>query len=222
MQKESKLLDAAAAVPFIPSPNFAIDFPVGLELWHRAGGRLSFAIGDVCFTQFVAADADALFALRNHPSVLPFMPGARAIPHARHLEWVRTTLLQHGAGTPLIVLGRAVGQPVAFGILKPTAEAGTLEIGVIVAGDWQSSMLPPRLGGALIALAAQLFGADTLVSYVSEQHGHALRLNSGVGLLRAETSDKPGEHRFRTPIRELVSTAIYRRCTRGLRISLTQ
>ncbi|MTW14128.1 hypothetical protein GM658_26285 [Pseudoduganella eburnea] len=83
-------------------------------------------------------------------------------------------------------------------------------------------MLPPRLGCALIALAAQLFGADTLVSYVNPRHGHALRLNGGAGLQLAARSDKPGEQCFRTRLDALVSTPFYRRCTRGLQIRLTQ
>jgi RimJ/RimL family protein N-acetyltransferase len=221
MLKESKLLNAPAAVPVIPSPNFDLEFPVALELWHRAGSRISFAIGDVCFTQFDAADADALFGIRNDPTVIPFMPGAQAIPYQRHLDWVSTTLLQKNSNTPLILLGRAAGQAIGFGLLKPTAEAGVLEIGVIIAGAWQRTSLPPRLGGALIAAAAQLFGAHTLVSYVNQQHGHALRLNSGAGLLQAPASDKAGEHYFRTPVSALTATPIYRRCTRGLQFTIT-
>lgn len=222
MLKESKLLNAPAAVSVILSPNFEIDFPVGLALWHRRGGRISFTLGDASFTQFEAADADDLFALRNDPTVLPFMPGAQAIPYPRHLDWVRTTLLDTNSHTPLVLLGRAAGQAIGFGILKPTTEAGALEIGVIIAGEWQRTSLPPRLGGALIALACQLFGADTLVSYVNRQHAHALRLNSGAGLQQAAASDKPGEHYFRTPVSVLTSTPIYRRCTRGLRIMVTE
>jgi RimJ/RimL family protein N-acetyltransferase len=222
MLKESKLLNAPAAVPVILSPNFGLDFPVDLELWHRSGSRISFAIGEVCFTQFDAADADALFEIRNHPTVIPFMPGAQAIPRQRHLDWVGSTLLATSKDTPLILLGRAAGRAVGFGILKPTAEAGVLEIGVIVAGEWQRKSLPPQLGGALIAVAAQLFGAHTLVSYVNMQHNHALRLNSGAGLVQAPTSGKPGEHHFRTPVETLRSTPIYRRCTRGLRIAITE
>lgn len=221
MLKESKLLNAPVAVPVILSPNLEIDFPVGLELWHRRGARISFTIGEASFTQFDAADADALFAIRNDPSVLPFMPGAQAIPYQRHLDWVRSTLLDKNSSTPLILLGRAAGQAIGFGILKPTAEAKTLEIGVIIAGEWQRTSLPPRLGGALIALAGQLFGADTLVSYVNQQHAHALRLNSGAGLQQAASSDKAGEHYFRTPVSVLASTPIYRRCTRGLQITVT-
>jgi len=215
------LLNAPAAVPVIPNSNFNLEFPVDLELWHRAGSRISFAIGDACFTQFEAGDADALFSVRNDPTVIPFMPGGQPIPYQRHLDWVKATLLDKNSATPLILLGRAAGCAIGFGILKPTAEAGVLEIGVIIAGEWQRTSLPPRLGAALIAAATQLFGAHTLVSYVNQQHGHALRLNSGAGLVQAAASDKPGEHYFRTPASALTATPIYRRCTRGLQFTIT-
>lgn len=198
-----------------------MNFPVALELWHRCGGRIAFDIGNVHFTQFDAADADALFEIRNHPTVIPFMPGASTIPYARHCAWVDATLLAQGPATPLIMVGRSAGRAIGFGLLKPSAEAGTLELGVIIAGAGQRSSLAPRLGVALVALAAHLFGADTLISYVNAQHEHALRLNTGGGLQRAETSDKPGELFFRTPIGSITATALYRRWSRGLRFSVT-
>jgi RimJ/RimL family protein N-acetyltransferase len=221
MLKESKLFDAPTEVPVIQIPDSEdLNFPIDLESWHQLGHRIAFAIGDASFTQFTAADTDALFEIRNHPTVTPFMPSAQSIPYGQHVKWVESTLLAKTKETPLILVGRVAGQPIGFGILKPTAEAGTLEIGVIVAGMRQRNSLPPRLGSALIAVAAQLFGARTLVSFVNQQHKDALRLNRGAGLILMDSSSKPGEFFFRTPIEIATSTPIYRRCARDLRISL--
>ena len=211
----------APVVPVIKNPNSEdVSFPVDLELWHQLGDRIGFTIGDARFAQFAASDTDALFEIRNHPTVTPFMPSSQAIPYERHVEWVKSTLLAPGKDTPLILIGRVAGQPIGFGILKPTGEAGTLEIGVIVAGMAQRNSLPLKLGAALITLAAQLFGARTLVSYVNQKHNDALRLNSGAGLIRTESSAKPGEFFFRTPIEIAASTPLYRRCVRGMTIDI--
>lgn len=184
--------------------------------WHRRGHRLAFGVGDAEFAQFGAADSAALYEIRNHPTVRPFMPSPDPVPVERHDAWVRSNLIDTHDKSPLIVIGRASGQPVAFGLLKPTAEAGVLEVGVLVAGAWQRGTLPPRLGAALFTIAARIFGTHTLVSYVNHGHAQALRLNRGAGLLAEAQSDKPGETAFRTPMSVALSTPIYRRCARTL------
>lgn len=184
--------------------------------WHRRGHRLAFALGDAAFAQFETADSAALYAIRNDPTVRPFMPSPEPVPRERHEDWVRSNLIDTHAASPLIVIGRAAGEPMAFGLLKPTAEAGVLEIGVLVAGAWQRGTLPPRLGAAMFTIAARIFGAHTLVSHVNHGHERALRLNRGAGLLAEAASDKPGETAFRTPLTVLLSTPIYRRCARTL------
>jgi hypothetical protein len=192
--------------------------PVELEAWLRLGHRLAFTCGEVGFKQFGAADTMDLYRIRNHPTVRPFMPSPEPMPYERHQDWVRAHLLEIHAGSPLVLIGRAGAEPAAFGILKPTAEPGALEVGVIVAGTRQGSTLSPRLGVALFTIAHEVFGAHALVSHVHHGHRTALRLNQGAGLLPADGSDKPGETSFRTPIAVALSTPLYRRCARELAI----
>lgn len=200
--------------------------PLTLEAWLRLGHRLAFKCGDVAFTQFDAADTMDLHDIRNHPSVRPFMPSAEPVPLERHREWVRSQLLEVHERSPLVLIGRAAGEPVAFGLLKPCAEAGVLEagvleVGVLVAAPWQRGLLPTRLGVALFTIAARMYGAHTLVSHVKHTHRQALRLNQGAGLLPAGASDKPGETCFRTPVAAVLSTPLYRRSVRGLVIEVS-
>jgi RimJ/RimL family protein N-acetyltransferase len=194
--------------------------PLELEAWLRLGHRLAFTCGDVEFEQFGAADTMDLYRVRNDPSVRPFMPSPEPLPLARHRDWVRSHLLDVHAGSPLVLVGRAAGEAVAFGLLKPTAEAGVLEIGVIVAGPRQHGPVPLRLGAALFTIAARVFGAHTLVSHVHHGHRTALRLNRAVGLIPDDGSAKPGETLFRTPMSAALSTPVYRRCARQLVIHI--
>jgi len=170
------------------------------------------------FGQFCASDSDALYEIRNHSTVRTFMPSPEPLPRDRHLDWVGSKLLNKDSDTPLLIVGRVNKQPVGFGVLKPTSVSGVLEVGVIVAGDWQRTFLPIRLGAAMFAISAQLFGTHTLVSYVNRNHSQALRLNRAAGLIPEDSSNKSGEVFFRTPIITLLSTPVYRRCIRGLTI----
>jgi RimJ/RimL family protein N-acetyltransferase len=209
------------AVVIDVNTGLAYDRPsLALDTWLRLGHRLAFSCGEVAFTQFEAADTMALHDIRNHPSVRPFMPSPEPVPLERHREWVRAQLLEVHAQSPLVLVGRASGEPVAFGLLKPTADADALEVGVMVKAPWQRGLLPTRLGVALFSIAARVFGTRTLVSHVKHSHDQALRLNRGAGLLPAETSGKPGETCFRTPIGRLLSTPLYRRSARGLVIEV--
>jgi RimJ/RimL family protein N-acetyltransferase len=190
--------------------------PMPLEDWLRGGSRLAFACGDVAFEQFAAADTMALYQVRNDPSVRPFMPSPDPLPFERHEEWVRSQLLETHAASPLVLIGRAAGEPVACGLLKPAGEAGTLEIGVLVAGARQRGPLPLLLGVALFTIADHVFGAHTLISHVHRGHRTALRLNQAVGLNPVAGSGKPGETRFRAALASALATPVYRRCARDL------
>ena len=193
-----------------------------LEAWLRLGSRIHFTCGDVTFGQFAAADTMALYQIRNDPTVRPFMPSPEPLALDRHQEWARSRLVAVHAESPLVLVGRAAGEPVACGLLKPTGEAGVLEIGVLVAGARQRGPLPLRLGVALFAIADRVLGAHTLVSHVHRGHRTALRLNEAVGLVPVAGSVKPGETRFRTPLASLLATPVSRRCGRELVIRVSR
>lgn len=195
---------------------------MALEDWLRRGSRIDFTCGDVTFGQFAAADTMALYQVRNDPTVRPFMPSPEPLPLDRHREWVRTQLLAVQAESPLVLIGRAAGEPVACGLLKPAGEADALEIGVLVAGARQRGPLPLLLGVALFAIADRVFGARTLVSHVHRGHRTAQRLNQAVGLMPVDGSGKPGETRFRTPLASALATPVARRCARELVIRLSR
>jgi hypothetical protein len=215
------MLDLPFIAPTVVTPDpKCLTIPVSVEAWHHSGFQISFNLGDVIFEQFRSKDINALYEIRNHSTVRPFMPSADALPIDQHIKWVKSNVLSITSLTPLILVGRIEGQPVGFGVIKPTSESGTIEIGVIVCGVWQRSALPVRLGAALLAIAAQIFAAQTLLSTVSHQHDTALRLNRGVGFILSDSFLKPGEAFFRTPTIVAISTPIYKRCIRGLTLNI--
>lgn len=189
-----------------------------MEAWHNLGHQIAFSLGNIDFEQFRASDTGALYEIRNHSTVRPFMPSPEPLPFERHLEWVNAQLINKHEKSPLVMIGRMAGQPAGFGVIKPTGEPGVLEIGVIIAGERQRTLLPARVGTALFTIAAKIFGAHTLVSHVSHQHEQALRLNQGAGLIPKTSSKKSGETLFRTPTSVALSTPLYVRCVRGLEI----
>ncbi len=163
----------------------------------------------------------ALYEIRNDPTVRPFMPSPEPLALDRHLAWVHNQLLVPGLSSPLILIGRtAACVPVGFGLLKPSAQTGALEVGAMLAGDWQRSGLAPRLIAGLISIAGQFFGASTLLTHVNRAHEKALRFNRGWGLLEVP-SDKNGEHRLQAPITQVLKTPLYQRCARDLRIEIS-
>jgi RimJ/RimL family protein N-acetyltransferase len=199
-------------------PNIeGVEFPVDLRLWHTLGYEIGFQTSHVEFNQFSENDSRALYEIRNHSSVRPFMPSSDILPFESHLNWVASQLLNPHKDSPLLLIGYHDSKPIGFGILKPTTDSRVLEAGVIVIEEWQHNSLPISVGAALLTIAAKAFGADTLVSYVNENHKQALRLNKGVGLIPGEISSKLGEIFFQAPISILLSTSIYRRCAKGLK-----
>lgn len=190
-----------------------------IKAWHRGGQALTLVLGELRFAQFGAggreADAQALYEVRNHASVRPFMPSPEPLPLAQHLAWVREKLDPPGDDSPLVLIGRSQAQePVGFGLLKPVAP-GVLEVGAMLVGDWQNSALPARLVAGLVMLAHERLGAAVLLTHVSPAHAQALRFNRGWGL-REVPSAKPGELCLRAPIAEVLATPLYRRCARGI------
>lgn len=191
--------------------------PVNLGSWHMMGYEIGFQTSQVEFRQFSIDDSSVLYEIRNHPSVRPFMPSPDPISYESHLSWVTSQLINSHQSSPLLFIGYHNSKSVGFGILKPTTDPWVLEIGVIVIEEWQRHILPTSIAAALLTVATQAFGAESLVSYVNKNHHQALRLNQGFGLTRSETSSKPGEFFFKTPTHVLLSTSIYRRCAKGLR-----
>ena len=207
-----------STIPHIDVTHLRRALPTTPAAWLESGQRIAFDCAGVAFEQFRAADTRALYDIRNHPTVLPFMPSPEPLPYDRHLAWVETRLLAPGPDSPLVVIGRAGGVPAAFALLKPAPQDGALEIGVMVAGPWQRGTLAPRVGGAMFAIAARLFGAHTIVSHVHPGNKQALLLNEGCGLLPTGESQKPGEIMFRAPLADLLAPPAYRRWIERARV----
>lgn len=197
-----------------------------IETWLHGEQVLTLRTFDVRFEQFdgaaPAGDTQALYEIRNHATVRPFMPSPEPLALARHVAWVQDQLLVPGPSSPLILIGRtATRAPIGFGLLKPSAKIGAFEVGAMLVGDWQRSGLAPRLVAGLASIAAQLFDADMLLTHVHPAHERALRFNRAWGLMDAPSSDKAGELRLEAPITQLLQTPLYRRCARDLCIEIS-
>lgn len=135
------------------------------------------------------------------------------------MAWVRSQLLSGDCNAPVLLIGHACDRPVGFGVLKSAAEPDAIEVGVMIVGEWQGTMLPGRLATAMATVATRIFGARSLLTHVNPAHEQALRFNRAWGL-QETASAKPGELCFRAPASIALSTALYRRCTRDLHIRI--
>jgi hypothetical protein len=192
----------------------ALRLRTSLRQWLRSGLQMRFETAGFTFAQFGEDDADALFEIRNHESVRTFMPSAAPLSYARHREWVDAHLRADSEPPMLVFIGRRDGRAMGFGLLKQHPDAA-IELGVMVLGELQGTLVPGRVATALAAIAIDAFGAATLLTYANERHALALRLNRGFGLLEA-ASDKAGEVCFRTPAATVQATRLYKACGRGL------
>lgn len=149
----------------------------GVEAWLASRRRLCGRVHRYAFTQFGAEDAETLYHLRYHPTVLDCMPGTSAIPFADHMAWVRRSLVdQPGA---VILIARDQQQAVGFVSIKPVAEPGTVEIGEFILGPHQRGLLPMAIGFTMLYLALDLFRCEMTVSQVSPDNKLAMSINDG-------------------------------------------
>jgi RimJ/RimL family protein N-acetyltransferase len=185
--------------------------------WLQGPDRLAFDITGVQFTQFELADAADLLAVRNHDSVRRFMPQAQPLAWEAHLRWAQAHLCN---GDVLLFMARRDGVALGFSLLKLLPAEHELELGVMFAGERQRTLLPGLAATHTCAIALEVFGAQTVVTYASPDNEGAIRLNQGLGLLPSQHSDKPGEQCFRTPVGHVRQLPIYRRSLPQLRASL--
>ena len=176
-------------------------------------GRMRVRISTAELLQFSPEDSRCLFDLRNDPSVRAFMPDPAPLDFGAHCRWVASNLVGNPDFVMFIV--RAQTQPVGFALLK-RVDADALELGLMFIDRAQNQRLVVQVAVLMGKLAIDRWRSPFLVTYVRAVHEHGLALNDGMGLVRAETSDKAGEIRFRTPAEVIRAHAVYRRVSRSL------
>jgi RimJ/RimL family protein N-acetyltransferase len=150
------------------------------------------AIGKLELAQFVAADTEDLYRIRNHDSVRGFMSNPAPLEWESHVAWVHENLLE--GGQILLLMVRLEAVALGYTLLKRLVE-DTAEIGVVVREAPRHRLISSQAGAATLYLAFEVLGFTRLVSYVVPAHAHAIDFNSGAGG-REIPSDKAGMLQF--------------------------
>ena len=170
----------------------------------RLRTRMSF--GSVELLEFALPDARTLLDLRNHPSVLAFMPSQTPLLLAAHVQWVTQNLKPGG---PLrIFIVRQEGRPIGFTVLKGIDET-SFEIGVVFPDAAHYPGLPAQTAALMLHLCFDQLHAAVVITFVNTQHGQAIALNRGLG--EEVPSAKANELCFKAPREKLLANPRYRR-----------
>jgi len=152
---------------------------------------LTASLGPLTLDPFSARGIRELYAIRNHPTVRPFMANPELIPYRRHAAWAREKLLGSQELHLWLVRPAPGARAIGFTQLRLSAARDTCEIGVVFR-EPESHRMPAGLATAItLHLACDRFACGRIDSYVIPDHRAALQYNQAWGLAVVE-SDKPG------------------------------
>lgn len=176
-------------------------------------------IANVRLTPFAAGDTRALWEIRNHPTVLPWMSNPEPIAYAAHERWVQEHLLDERR--QLLWMARHRDELFGFTLLRPAGE-GVREIGAMFRDPERHPLAVFHAGFGTLYYAISVMGT-ALTTYFVPGHTRARHFDTAFGAWEIE-SDRPGQSRlFMTPEVCLASER-YQRFLRRLagRISVTE
>lgn len=171
---------------------------------------LGASLGPLTLDPFTASGIRELYAIRNHPTVRPFMANPEPIAYRSHAEWARERLV--GSSDLLLWLVRpAPGRrAIGFTQLRLDAARDTGEIGVIFR-EPERHRLPAALATAItLHLLFERLGCGRVDSYVIPGHEAAIAYNRAWGTAIVE-SDKPGMVKLSMSREECLANANYRK-----------
>lgn len=178
-------------------------------------GRTRMCFGSAELLEFALADARTLFDLRNHPSVLAFMPCREPLVFTSHIQWVTQNLIPGGPLRLFII--RNAGHPIGFTVLKRVDDT-CFEIGVVFAEAPQHPGLAAQTAALMLHLCFSHFNAALVMTFVNAKHVRAVALNRGLG--DEVPSTKPHELCFKAPREKLLNNPRYQRIMARLQRTL--
>jgi hypothetical protein len=137
--------------------------------------------GEVELRSFDESLTDAVYEIRNHPSVREHLRNTEPIPRESHLAWVRDHLLARRQVHLFVV--HAGGGPVGIALLRNVTER-TAEIGVMVVEAEQRPLVCYKASHLVGYYGFEMLGLEELYSYVPRHNSHALAFNLHSGLVR--------------------------------------
>ena len=164
------------------------------------------SVGDLLLARFTAADTRALWEIRNHDTVLPFLSDPRPIEYAAHEAWVRANLVD---ATRLdLFMARRRSETLGFSLLRPVDET-TREIGLMFREPERYPLAIFNAAFGTVHYACAVLGV-TLTSWVIPGHEKAFSLNQAFGAVEIPSS-KPGMKQFHMTPETCLANETYRK-----------
>lgn len=144
--------------------------------------------GSVALRSFEPSQTEALYEVRNHPSVRRHMREPAPIARESHERWVREHLID--ARRVHLFVAHSTDVPVGITLLRNFA-AGQAEIGVMVIEAQRRRRFCYTAAYLTAHYAFELVGLESMLSYVPRHNEHALAFNLGCGFERTGADPEP-------------------------------
>lgn len=137
--------------------------------------------GDVRLCSFEAVRSDALYDIRNHPSVRSQMRDPKPIPREAHERWVRENLID--ARRVHLFLVEANENPVGIALLR-NFRGDTAEIGVMIVDAARRPLVCYKAAILVGYYGFEVLDLKSIYSYVPLRNTRALEFNLHCGFER--------------------------------------
>lgn len=134
--------------------------------------------GNVAIVAFDESKTDAIFAVRNHPSVRAGMRDNRPLTIEGHRTWVEQNLVRMRTVDLFVVESGA--HVVGITLLR-NFRAGSAEIGVMLVNAEQRPLLCYKAAHLTAYYGLEILGLERLLSYVPRHNNRALLFNRHCG-----------------------------------------
>jgi RimJ/RimL family protein N-acetyltransferase len=146
------------------------------------------ASGDVLLRGFEPSLSDALYEVRNHPSVRQHLRAAEPIARESHERWVEENLVGERRVHLFLVFSR--GAAVGIALLRNFSGASA-EIGVMVVEAGRRRLVSYKAAHLVGYYAFEVLGLERLLSLVPRHNAHALEFNLACGFERTFADPPP-------------------------------
>ena len=136
---------------------------------------------DVELRAFEPALTDALYEIRNHPSVRCHLRSTQPIARADHERWVKENVLEERRVHLFVVF--AGNDPVGLALLRDFAGAQA-EVGLMMVEAQRRRLVAYKAAHLIGYYGFEVLGLERVLSYVPRHNRHALAFNLGCGFER--------------------------------------
>lgn len=144
--------------------------------------------GDLVLRGFEPGLTDALYEVRNHPTVRQYLRATDPIPRQSHERWVEENLVAERR--VILFVAYSAGTAAGIALLRNFA-GSSAEVGLMMVEATRRRLACYKAAHLIGYYAFEVHGLERLLSYVPRHNRHALRFNLGCGFQRTGVDPDP-------------------------------